>query len=86
MLLDPLMRMALSDPLGKTRIFLALLLSGVLAMLYTDFLFTISTEYYFSGLFCFVVWSIWGFAFGTWQMLTQFSLVAFYKKKSKRSD
>ena len=55
-------------------------------MLYTDFLFTISTEYILSGLFCFVVWSIWGFAFGTWQMLTQFSLVAFYKKKSKRSD
>ncbi|HEY1507335.1 MAG TPA: hypothetical protein VGF92_23740 [Stellaceae bacterium] len=81
-LFDPLIRAALSDPLGRSRLFIALFLSGVLALLYTNFLFAISTVYDAPGLFCFIVWSLWAFAFCVGQMLTQFSLVAFYKKRT----
>ncbi len=86
MLFDPVIRMAFSDPLGKTRIFLALLLSGVLVMLYTGFLTTSSTAFYLPGYFCFLVWIAWGFGFFTWMVLTQFSLVAFYKKQAERRE
>jgi hypothetical protein len=83
-LIAELVELAFSDPLGKTRIFIVLILGGGLAMLYTDFLSADSRAFYFPGLECFVIWAAWLFCAFVWVDLTQFSVLAFCKSTLNR--
>jgi hypothetical protein len=81
-LFDDLVRKAFSDPLGKTRIFIAFIFGGLLIMLCSDFVVSSSAALYFPGYFLLGVWCCWVLLLATGMLLAQFSLIAFYKKRA----